>query len=135
MPPRQTVPATPQRAPGFVPPLHRLGSRSPVRKVRELSGASRRAEPVLQFASPVTSRLYVLKTQVLVAVLAGFGRGSGAPNLQPRLVQVSMSPVPVLVVGLGSRVSPVQQATSITRALLESGFVSGSVSVPDPLPM
>ena len=68
-------------------------------------------------------------------MLAAFGRGSGAPKKQPVLVQVSMSPVAAWVVGLRRSVSPVQQATSITRALFESGTVSGSVSVPEPLPM
>src|SRR6185436_2943362 len=77
-----------QRPPGFVPPLHRNGSTSPVRKIVDLSGMSTREAPVSQRVSPRASRLIVLKTHVLIGGLVRFGMGSGAPNLQPALVQL-----------------------------------------------
>src|SRR5437870_12854439 len=69
-----------QLAPGVVPPEHRIGMRSPVRKIPELSGRLRAVVlPTLQSALPVAFAVIVLRTHVLVAapVCEEFGIGSG----------------------------------------------------------
>src|SRR5438067_2066052 len=87
--PTAMVPQPPppvQFAPGVVPPEQRIGIRSPVRKIPELSGRFRFVTlPALQSALPVAFAVMVLRTQVLVAapVCEEFGIGSGGPKRQP----------------------------------------------------
>ena len=80
-----------QLAPGVVPPEHRIGMRSPVRKIPELSGRLRAVVlPTLQSALPVAFAVIVLRTHVLVAapVCEEFGIGSGGPKRQPAFVHL-----------------------------------------------
>jgi len=80
-----------QFAPGVVPPEQRIGMRSPVRKMPELSGRLRpEVLPVLQSAVPEAFAVIVLRTHVLVAapVCEEFGIGSGGPKRQPAFVHL-----------------------------------------------
>src|SRR5216110_2101999 len=59
-----------QFAPGVVPPEHRIGMRSPVRKMPELRGRfSAVTDPATQSAVPAPLAVMVLMTHVLVALL------------------------------------------------------------------
>src|SRR5207249_7476517 len=74
-----------QLAPGVVPPEHRIGMRSPVRKMPELSGIVRPVMlPTEQLNVPVAFAAIVLITQVLVAapLCEELGIGSGGPKRQ-----------------------------------------------------
>ena len=62
--------------------------RSPVRKMRELSGSVTLEDPATQSPVPVAPWEIVLITQVLVGGLFGFGIGSGGPKRQPAALQV-----------------------------------------------
>ena len=80
-----------QFAPGVVPPEQRIGMRSPVRKMPELSGRLRpEVLPALQSAVPEAFAVIVLMTHVLVAapVCEEFGIGSGGPKRQPAFVHL-----------------------------------------------
>src|SRR5439155_943854 len=63
------------------------GKRSPSRKISELSGRLICEAPLEQSAVPVAFAVTELMTHTLVAVLPGFGIGSGGPNRHPTLVQ------------------------------------------------
>jgi len=66
------------------------GSIAPVRKISDWRGRPKLVAPVLHVALPVPAPAWfamTLITQVPVAVLAGFGMASGAPKMQPGLVQ------------------------------------------------
>src|SRR5207302_668083 len=83
------APPVVQSPPAFVPPTHRLGIRSPVRKSLDESGRlSPVVVPVLQFADPDASAESTLMTQVLVAdpPCELFGTGSGGPKRHPAAV-------------------------------------------------
>jgi len=90
--PPAAVPQPPppvQFAPGVVPPEHRIGMRSPVRKMPELRGRfSAVTDPATQSAVPAPLAVMVLMTHVLVALLlcAEFGIGNGGPYRQPAFV-------------------------------------------------
>src|SRR5438128_9139491 len=71
----------------------RAGSRSPSRKISELSGRVRLEAPLEQLVEPLALAVTELMTQTLVGVLPGFGIGSGGPNRHPTLVQFRMLPV------------------------------------------
>ena len=92
--PTAVVPQPPppvQLAPGVLPPVHRIGMRSPLRKMPELSGRFRLLTvPALQSAEPVALAVMVLTTHVLVAAPAweAFGIGSGGPKRQPLFVHL-----------------------------------------------
>ncbi len=80
-----------QFAPGVDPPEQRIGMRSPVRKMPELSGRFRPVVlPALQSAVPVALAVAVLMTHVLVAAPACevLGIGSGGPKRQPAFVHL-----------------------------------------------
>ena len=83
------APPVVQSPPALVPPTHRLGIRSPVRKSLDESGRLRPVVvPVLQFADPDASAESTLMTQVLVAdpPCELFGTGSGGPKRHPAAV-------------------------------------------------
>src|SRR5438876_8634081 len=62
------------------------GKRSPSRKISELSGRLICEAPLEQSAVPVAFAVTELMTHTLVAVLPGFGIGSGGPKRHPMLV-------------------------------------------------
>src|SRR5437016_9107256 len=81
-----------QFPPAFDPPEHRIGMRSPVRKMPELSGRFRFVTlPAAQSAVPEAFPLAVLITHVLVAAppCGELGLGSGGPKSVPAFVQCS----------------------------------------------
>src|SRR5947199_7441741 len=105
VPPHASVlpqPAPPvQLAPGVVPPEHRIGMRSPVRKIRELSGRLRFVVlPAAQSPLPEAFAVIVLITHMLNAapLCEAFGIGSGGPKRHPVEVHVPSLPVSAWVV-------------------------------------
>src|SRR5262245_11024750 len=94
---------------------------------------STRDAPVSQCVSPRASRLTVFRTHVLMTAAMLFGMGSGAPKLQPALVQL-LRPVSGWRDALRSRWSPAQQSTFMTSGLTESGEMAGSVTAEPPPP-
>src|SRR5438552_13544759 len=97
MVPQPPVPV--QFAPAFDPSEHRIGMRSPVRKMPELSGRLRFVTlPAAQSALPEAFPLRVLITHVLVAAppFEELGIGSGGPKRQPAFVHFSKAHFPLL---------------------------------------
>src|SRR6266481_3858114 len=93
----------------------RAGSRSPVRKISELSGRLRLEAPLLQSAEPVALVVTELMTHTLVGVLPGFGIGSGGPNRHPTLVQFRMLPVWAEVRLVRVRLVPLHEDTPVSE--------------------
>ena len=113
VPPGQSA-APVQRAPGFEPPVHRSGSKSPVRKRLALRGSLRSVtDPAEQSAVPWASCATRMMRQVLVGPpsLLPFGIGSGAWNRQPAPVQVRRLPVSACVVAPSPSVVPLHAVT------------------------
>ena len=130
--PPAAVPQPPppvQFAPGVVPPEHRIGMRSPVRKMPELSGRFRFVTlPAAQSALPEAFALRVLTTHVLVAAppFEELGIGSGGPKRQPAFVHFSkahfaLAQLPLTHMG-GAAVLG-EQSASVTHGAAQSLFV------------
>src|SRR3989442_14234875 len=66
----------------------RAASRSPSRKISELSGRLRLEAPVEQLAVPLALVVTVLMTHTLVGVLPGVGIGSGGAERHPTVLEV-----------------------------------------------
>src|SRR6059036_2872933 len=89
MVPQPPVPV--QLPPALVPPLHRIGIRSPSRKVPALSGRLRAVTlPAEQLAPPDAFAVSVLITHVLLDAprCEALAIGSGGPKRQPEFVHL-----------------------------------------------
>ena len=119
-----------QLAPGVVPPEHRIGMRSPVRKMPELSGRLRLfVAPVLQSAVPMAFAVAVLMTQVLVAapVCEEFGIGSGGPKRQPAFVHWVWAHFALLQAPPVHVVAPGEQSAVVVHVEAQSALVRHAV--------
>ena len=97
VPPLPQSAALEQPLPGVGPPPHRLGSRSPVKKMVPLSLSGERwITPVLQSATPPVSTGSVLTTHLLLEApsCVPTGPGTGGPRRQPAFVHWSRLHVP-----------------------------------------
>src|SRR5438046_3512782 len=109
------------------------GNRSPSRKISELSGRLRLEAPVEQSAVPLASVVTELMTQTLVAVLPGFGIGSGGPNRHPTLVQSRLLPVWAEVRLARVRLVPLHEDTLVSELPMSgTAYGSGTVLLPPP---
>src|SRR5213594_2835533 len=107
-----------QFAPDVDPPEHRIGMRSPVRKMPELSGRLRFVVlPALQSALPVALAVIVLRTHVLVAapVCEEFGIGSGGPKRQPVFVHFVWAHFALLQAPPVHVVAPGEQSATVAH--------------------
>src|SRR5437899_7142135 len=112
----------------------RFSSRSPSRKISELSGRLRLEAPVEQSAEPLASVVTELTTQTLVGVLPGFGIGSGGPNRQPMLVQFRLLPVWVEVRLPRVTVVPLPGVTAVSELPMSgTAYGSGTLFMPPPV--
>ena len=119
-----------QFAPGVVPPEHRIGIRSPVRKMPELSGRFRFVTlPTLQSALPVALAVIVLRTHVLVAapVCEEFGIGSGGPKRQPVFVHFVWAHFALLQAPPVHVVAPGEQSATVAHVEAQSALVRHAV--------
>src|SRR5947207_6010046 len=117
-----------QFAPAFDPPEHRIGMRSPVRKMPELSGKLRFVTlPAAQSAVPEALAVRVLITHVLVAAppFEELGIGSGGPNRQPAFVHFSRAHFPLLQLPLTHEGGEVlgEQSASVVHVPAQSPLV------------
>src|SRR3989475_3834010 len=118
-----------QFPPAFDPPEHRIGMRSPVRKMPELSGRLRFVTlPAAQSALPEAFALRTLTTHVLVAAppFEELGIGSGGPKRQPAFVHFSkahfaLAQLPLTHIG-GTAVLG-EQSASVTHGPAQSLLV------------
>jgi hypothetical protein len=110
-------------------------SRSPFRKISELSGRARLEVPVRQLPFPVAGADTVLTMQVLVGVLVVFGIGSGAPKRQPVSVQLRLLPVWAAVRPANvSAPVPLLHALTLVFDVPRSGSGAGSGTLSEPVP-
>ena len=119
-----------QFAPGVVPPEQRIGMRSPVRKMPELSGRLRpEVLPVLQSAVPEAFAVIVLMTHVLVAapVCEEFGIGSGGPKRQPAFVHLVWAHFALLHAPELHAVAPGEQSAVVVHVEAQSALVRHAV--------
>src|SRR2546422_9107556 len=100
-------------------------SRSPKRKIVEVSGRLTLDAPVSHCPNPVASVAMVLMTHVLSGATALFGIGKGGPNRHPTLVQFRLLPVSVDVRLLRVRHVPLH-ALTLVRLEPMSGTTVGS---------
>ena len=129
--PAAMVPQPPlpvQFPPAFDPPEHRIGMRSPVRKMPELSGRFRFVTlPAAQSAVPEAFPLAVLITHVLVAAppFEELGIGSGGPKRQPAFVHFSRAHFPLLQLPLTHEGGEVvgEQSASVVHVPAQSPLV------------
>ena len=114
-----------QLPPAFDPPEHRIGRRSPSRKMAELSGTlSAVVVPAAQSAVPAAFAVIVLITHVLVDAprCAVLGIGSGGPNRQPAFVHFSRAHFALLHT-LPAHVPPVLQSALVVHGDWQSAAV------------
>ena len=119
-----------QFAPAVDPPEHRIGMRSPVRKMPELSGRLRFVVlPALQSAVPAAFPVIVLMTQVLVAAPACevFGIGSGGPKRQPAFVHWVWAHFALLQAPPVHVVAPGEQSAVVVHVEAQSALVRHAV--------
>src|SRR2546428_1365611 len=123
--PAAMVPQPPlpvQFPPAFDPPEHRIGMRSPVRKIRKLSGRVRFVTlPAAQSALPEALAVRVLITHMLVAAppFEELGIGSGGPKRQAavgHLVWVHFA----LLQALPLQVPPAEQSALVVHIEAQS---------------
>src|SRR5437879_980659 len=126
--PAAMVPQPPlpvQFAPAFDPPAHRIGMRSPVRKMPELSGRFRSVTlPAAQSALPEALAVSVLITHVLVAAppFEELGMGSGGPKRHPAVVHLVCVHLAFLQLPLTQEGGEVvgEQSASVLQVLAQS---------------
>jgi len=119
-----------QFAPAVDPPEHRIGMRSPVRKMPELSGRLRSVVlPALQSAVPAAFPVIVLMTHVLVAAPAceEFGIGSGGPKRQPAFVHWVWAHFALLQAPPVHVVAPGEQSAVVVHVEAQSALVRHAV--------
>src|SRR5439155_21966045 len=119
-----------QFAPGVVPPEQRIGIRSPVRKMPELSGRFRpEVLPALQSAVPEAFAVIVLMTHVLVAAPAceEFGIGSGGPKRQPAFVHLVWAHFALLHAPEVHVVAPGEQSAVVLHVEAQSALIRHAV--------
>ena len=115
-----------QFAPGVDPPEQRIGMRSPVRKMPELSGRFRPVVlPALQSAVPAALAVAVLMTHVLVAAPACevLGIGSGGPKRQPAFVHFVWAHFALLQAPEAQDVAPGEQSAVVAHVDAQSALV------------
>jgi len=119
-----------QFAPAVDPPEHRIGMRSPVRKMPELSGRLRFVVlPALQSAVPAAFPVIVLTTHVLVAAPACevFGIGSGGPKRHPAFVHWVWAHFALLQAPPVHVVAPGEQSAVVVHVEAQSALVRHAV--------
>src|SRR5438034_3428907 len=131
--PTAMVPQPPppvQFAPAVEPPEHRIGMRSPARKVPELSGSVRPLTlPVEQSEVPVAFAVAVLMTHVLVAapLCEELGIGSGGPKRQPAFVHLVWAHFALLQTPALHVVAPGVQSAVVTHVEAHSAAIRHDV--------